>query len=240
MLDAPNDLRAPWLLPRLECEIGRVSRLTHLEEAPDQIPDDAARLFSNHNLSLVQRRANDNLALAAAERLIREVSELWPILSQRVAVIAIVACDDDCYDISHSDPQWPGVILTSIPPSTSVGNLRLAESILHEAMHHHLSALEKTVTLSTSESTVYSPWKAAYRPAIGVLHGLYVFGCIAEALKCLIARRALDPQQHTHARTRLSAIREEVNSVDRHALHGLLTPAGVEISMMVVDSALND
>jgi HEXXH motif-containing protein len=58
---------------------------------------------------------------------------------------------------------------------------RLAEALLHEAGHLQLSLVERFVPLVTEGSTTfYSPWRRKQRPLRGVLHGLYVFGLIAE------------------------------------------------------------
>ena len=50
---------------------------------------------------------------------------------------------DPGYDTSHSEPRWRSTIFVSIPErSDGVGALRLAESIIHEAMHLHLTNAE--------------------------------------------------------------------------------------------------
>jgi HEXXH motif-containing protein len=45
-------------------------------------------------------------------------------------------------------------------------------------MHLNLTFLERSVELVRKMELLYSPWKANTRPVSGVLHGLYVFGCI--------------------------------------------------------------
>lgn len=86
------------------------------------------------------------------------------------------------YDISFSEPHIPFSIFVSIPQRRSPYDfIRVAEGIIHEAMHLQLTLIEKKVSLiSDASKKFYSPWRDELRPVHGVLHGLYVFGVLRE------------------------------------------------------------
>jgi HEXXH motif-containing protein len=86
--------------------------------------------------------------------------------------------------------------------------LRLAESIIHEAMHLQLTFIESHVRLIKSTgATAYSPWKRSGRPAGGLLHGLYVFAVIHEALLALAVE---DAEAREYAEARCPEIAGEI------------------------------
>ena len=88
------------------------------------------------------------------------------------------------YDTSYSDPKLPCSIFVSVPTDKRHAELRLAESIVHEAMHLQLTMLENEMSLVDDiYSTGYSPWQGADRPVSGLLHGLYVFCVIYQWLE---------------------------------------------------------
>ena len=88
------------------------------------------------------------------------------------------------YDTSYSDPKLPCSIFVSMPTDERHAELRLAESIVHEAMHLQLTMLENEMSLVDDiYSTGYSPWQGADRPDSGLLHGLYVFCVIYQWLE---------------------------------------------------------
>jgi len=104
-------------------------------------------------------------------------------LGQLVKTIQVLKQDDPEIDTSHSDPQIPFSIFVSVCEDNSpISNLRVAESILHEAMHLKLTLIEKHVDLVVPETqeTFYSPWRDEQRPVRGVLHGLFVFSAIKQ------------------------------------------------------------
>jgi hypothetical protein len=107
------------------------------------------------------------------------------------------------YDISHTTPELPLSIFVSIPAANERhAVLRLAESLIHEAMHLQLTLIETSVPLVRSTSaTAFSPWKAEDRPVQGLMHGLYVFAVIHVALGVLM-RAAPDTRDYAEARRR--------------------------------------
>ena len=88
------------------------------------------------------------------------------------------------FDTSYSDPKLPCSIFVSVPTNERHAELRLAESIVHEAMHLQLTILENEMSLVDDiYSTGYSPWQDTDRPVSGLLHGLYVFCVIYQWLE---------------------------------------------------------
>ena len=101
---------------------------------------------------------------------------------QRTVVTLLQIChvlkpEDDAYDVSHSDPHVPFSVFVSVPQRCGPTDaLRVAESLVHEAMHLQLTLIERLVPLiKESGQTYFSPWKATRRSPRGVLHALYVF-----------------------------------------------------------------
>lgn len=217
---------APWHFEATALGCAGVGGLALLNRKPEGLPRAAARVFANMGLESVNRTPSADAALGRAGAIIACVPDLWSIIDNRVERITIVRGAGDCFDTSHSDPAWPGIVLVSIPPPGPVGDLRLAEGIIHEAMHHHLSELESRVMLVREQSLFHSPWRGTNRPAGGVLHGLFVFACVAHAFQTLIGLGNLDENALRHARRRICEIRGEFDDIDHVGLCTALTERG--------------
>ncbi len=211
--DAQNGPADPAVSPELNCK-------------PGGLPCAAESVFAHAGLVCEERTPLADAALRRAGAIIAKVPGLWPVIDKRVVRIATVRSDDDCFDISHSDPAWPGIVLVSIPPPGPVGDLRLAESIIHEGMHDHLSALEAREALVRENRLLHSPWRNTDRPAGGVLHGLFVFACVAHALQSLIDLGGIDGDALRHAQRRVGEIRGESDTIDHERLWTSLTSRG--------------
>jgi hypothetical protein len=116
------------------------------------------------------------------------------------------------YDVSHSTPELPLSIFFSLPGTEERrAEFRLAESIIHESMHLQLTFIESHVPLVKSTgATAYSPWKQSARPAGGLLHGLYVFAVIHEALLALAVG---DVEAREYAEARCPEIAREIGDI---------------------------
>lgn len=174
----------------------------------------------------------DGLAqrLEAVEDLLRHVPDLASIVATTVRVIHPLVAEPG-YDVSHSQPKWCDLIFVSFPDRRDqIGDLRLAESVVHETMHLHLTNEEaRTPLVANSESSLYSPWMDSMRSAQGVLHGVFVFQCIGAFLVRLARSDALSPDTGTYAASRFEAIREQLAAVDSSTLNRALTPHGVAL-----------
>ena len=142
----------------------------------------------------------------------------------------VLKVDKPDYDISYSNPAIPFSIFTTVPSSSTLAaDLRLAESILHEAMHLKLSLIEGTVDLIRPDSKTefhYSPWQDSDRPLNGILHGLYVFRAIYEFLGEQLDRGTMSADDRLHCDTRRNEISHDLRSISSFSASAGLTEAG--------------
>jgi hypothetical protein len=109
--------------------------------------------------------------------------------------------DKDC-DVSFSEPRIPFSIFVSVPTKqNSQSSLRVAEAIVHEAMHLQLTLVEDIQTLVIPGGAKYfSPWRNEYRDAHGLIHGVYVFHVIDRFLAHLCTVNKSDQQGYMKRR----------------------------------------
>lgn len=216
------DSRAPWVLDRTVFDGARrrdwLRKL--ISEGSPEIWDHVAHsgLTASHSSSSVQ-------LWATAELAIDSVPELSAIVRARVRHIHVITAPRD-YDISHSEPFWEDRIFVSVPERCDgVGAVRLAENIIHEAMHLHLTAFEDVTPLVKDPPfETYSPWRESNRPLTGVLHGLFVFACLREYF-CRLSANS-DPIVALHVEQRIRDIYAQLAQVDFEFLLSGLTGAG--------------
>jgi HEXXH motif-containing protein len=112
-----------------------------------------------------------------AINILEHVPTLSPTVTSLVRSLHLIKAEDDDYDISFSEPHIPFSIFISVPQERSTINiLRVAEAVVHEAMHLQLTLIEEIVPLVNSTNGKYfSPWREELRNAQGMLHGLYAF-----------------------------------------------------------------
>lgn len=166
--------------------------------------------------------------LNAVDNLLAGSPDLAAVVSATVVAIHPLSAPPG-YDVSHSQPKWRDRIFVSFPErDDEVGALRLAESVVHEAMHLHLTNEEaRTPFVATMSDTAYSPWRGTARAVQGVLHGVFVFSCIHFFLSTVKRCGHLSQNGHKHLRGRLDDIEREISEVDYWALQAALTPEGV-------------
>lgn len=139
------------------------------------------------------------------------------------------------YDISHSDPDVPFSIFVSLPNAENNANLRLAESILHEAMHLQLTLVEQAVPLVRhAEAKGFSPWQQKDRPVRGLMHGLYVFRAIDEWLGAVSESDLSFDQRHYVAKRR-DQIAKEIAMVSDLRASPALTEQGRQFVQWLID-----
>jgi hypothetical protein len=156
-----------------------------------------------------------DLVQAALSEVIQPHPFLWCAVSEIVWRCHIVLAHDDDYDVSFSDPTIPFSVFISVPARGDRRSiLRVAESLVHEAMHLQLTLFESCCPLidTASSWSMYSPWKQQDRPAQGILHGLYVFYVIRWMWQqiSLSARIEID---HDFALRRIIETTDEISSV---------------------------
>jgi HEXXH motif-containing protein len=128
--------------------------------------------------------------LQEALDILAEIPTVYETISRLVASLHILQSEDDDFDISYSLPNIPFSIFVSVPSKRMDNDtLRVAEAILHEAMHLQLTLIEQCVPLIIeTEERYFSPWKNEYRHPRGVLHAIYVFCVIKQFFELLLKK----------------------------------------------------
>lgn len=119
--------------------------------------------------------------------ILNQVPSLMRTVATLVRSLHVIKPEDTERDISFSEPEDPFSIFVSVPEERIVNDgLRVAEAIVHEAMHLQLTLIERTLLLiSSSNGNYFSPWRGEYRNAQGLLHALYVFCVVNRFLEGL-------------------------------------------------------
>jgi HEXXH motif-containing protein len=230
---------APWELPGLELASATAPWGTDWlwKQVVTPIPEVAVHV-RRAGLDLADAHDADPRQFAEAAKAIAEVPRLAAIVAARIRSVHVLRADPG-YDVSHSEPLWPDRIFVSVPERAGeVSALRLAESVIHEAMHLHLSEMEAVTPLVADLTGVLpSPWRSEPRPYGGVLHGAFVFTCLNAYFERLPARS--HPRANRHLRDRRDAISEELAQIDFVSLTNGLTKQGVALISRLVASYRN-
>lgn len=167
--------------------------------------------------------------VAEAIEILGNVPTILPTVCSLVRALHLIDSADDEVDVSFSEPGLPFSAFISVPgPSAVAGALRIAEALLHEAMHLQLTLVEAVVPLVTpTERTYFSPWRNEYRTAQGVLHALYVFRVIDAFLGAApFEGPSLEPLRR-HARVRRATIARQVRAIQDFRERADLTADGI-------------
>ena len=182
---------------------------------------DAAFQAASDIASALERLAHGHAGVAV-EALIRSIHIILPSAPG--------------YDCSHSEPTIPFSVFVSVPSGERNATLRLAESLLHEAMHLQLTLIERLHAVVADEGVQgYSPWQQRQRPLQGLVHGLYVFAAISQWLSVLTADQQLSGQDRTYVDRRLREIGEEIDEVSALAASPALTDFGRGLVQSLLD-----
>jgi HEXXH motif-containing protein len=191
--------------------------------------------YQQHGLepySTIEIKSNEVLTkLNSALALLNVTSPLLKCVGILVRAIQVLKSSDPEIDISYSHPDIPFSIFVSICNDDSIiSNLRVAESIVHEAMHLKLSLLENAIPLVKPNATglFYSPWREEKRPAQGVLHGLFVFRAILDFLYAF--ERTYPNQGNDYLFIRKETINKEISQLKSLAFCEDLTKDGQELA----------
>ena len=217
-----GEIRTPMLPECFAAKLGARAR---------SVPPSIAPILRAAGLVLAEPNALSAPLLRAALSWIARVPNLASIVEATVSEIHFLEAEA-CYDISHSEPRWRTRIFVSIPDCDgAVGALRLAESIVHETMHLHLTNLEERIALVANlYDRVASPWRIELRPYQGVLHGLFVFCSITSFFEALTEKEALTLSGLRHVAQRTAQIADELGSIDLDELCEGLTEPGTELA----------
>jgi HEXXH motif-containing protein len=149
--------------------------------------------------------------LSRAMSLLDRVKPVGATIRTLVWSVTPLGVEGPDYDTGYSDPRVPLSIFIGVHSSADgVSPIRLAEGVLHEAMHLQLSLVEDVVPLvSGSGDWRPSPWQGRLRPMQGLLHGLYVFRVVQDYLRAAVAAGRLTAADHRHALIRIEQIDDE-------------------------------
>lgn len=159
---------------------------------------------------------------------IRYIPSLFTTVHYLVKSIHLIEPENNEYDVSFSEPHVPFSIFVSVPRKNGVINtLRVAEAIVHEAMHLQLTLIETIIPLVTTyEKKFYSPWKTEYRSVSGVLHALFVFKVLQAFFLKLLNFYLFSPEPKNYLYERLSLIARQIDQIKEFANCSALTSQG--------------
>lgn len=193
------------------------------------MPSSIGEYIEAQGLKRAEASASQLDLFRSAGDIIGLVPSLVAVVAFRVRTIHLLEAEPG-YDVSHSEPRWSTRIFVSVPHEpTPAGGLRLAESVVHEAMHLQLTAFESECPVVASvNGRMKSPWRAEPRPFGGVVHGLYVFACLQEFFRHLVVCDL--GAEATHILRRIEEIRSEISTIDLGFLMSGLTPTGAMLA----------
>lgn len=159
------------------------------------------------------------------------IPTVYETVSCLVACLHIIQPEDDDFDISYSLPNIPFSIFVSIPSKRMKNDvLRVAEAILHEAMHLQLTLIEQCVPIiiETNES-YFSPWKNEQRHPRGVLHAIYVF-CVIKQFFELLIKQDISTSHIQFLNERCNVISNQLTEVNDFTNYPYFTEAGKSLT----------
>lgn len=187
--------------------VGPVLLIEELADVAKSLLADNGLIFASLNMSHDEQDA----VLISSAKLIGVSPSLTKSVETLVRALHILEEVDPEIDVSYSTPMLPFSIFLTVPRQGNEVAYRVAEAIVHEAMHLQLSLIERTSALySQSSISHYSPWKRKVRPLSGIVHSLYVFSAISQWLD-LLPRTGVSA---IYARRRRSEIARDVNRID--------------------------
>jgi hypothetical protein len=160
--------------------------------------------------------------------IINHVPSLMKTVAALVRSLHVIKPDDPDHDVSFSEPHVPFSIFVSVPEKRIANDgLRVAEAIVHEAMHLQLTLIEETVALAVvSPRGFFSPWRGEYRTVQGVLHALFVFRLIDRFLESLSFLQSYRSGMLAHIHERRDEIEMQIHRIRSLESCSELTRAG--------------
>lgn len=187
----------------------------YIYSLPDKIlsmyADSGFKAYSNEEL----KRLPVLECLQESLEVLALVPSIYETISSLVTCLHIIRPEDDEFDISYSLPTIPFSIFVSVPSKRMDNDIfRVAEAILHEAMHLQLTLIEKTEPLIIeTDETYFSPWKNELRHPRGVLHAIYVFCVIKQFFELLIQNTMLENTTIEYLTRRYNDISEQLMEI---------------------------
>lgn len=197
--------------------------------------------YEAHGLEPLEPSAlEENQVLGKVEHalaLLNRAEDAYAAVGQLVRSIQILQQPHPEIDTSYSHPDIPFSIFVSVCEDASLpSSLRVAESILHEAMHLQLTLLENHLPMVDPASTAlyFSPWRDEDRPVRGIMHGMYVFRAIHDFYAVLATEQPYPPETSEFIIYRIESIRSELDSLRYFPQIPDLTAAGKSLAANLI------
>jgi len=236
-LSLPYSLTNCILKESVESEI---TRLLPTDQLTIVLPSiDLQYFYQDHGLNPLSADDSFDDAIKQVQRaldIFKQIPAVHTFVISIVKSIQLLKTDDPETDMSYSHPDIPFSIFVSVcENNSSICNLRVAESILHEAMHLELTLMEDVLEMVNpkSKDVYYSPWRGEERPLRGVLHGLYVFTAILDFYAALI-KITSDESLTAYLRKRIEIIKEEFTMLHEFPKSPGLTPSGRNLATNIL------
>ena len=229
-VSAPRQITTALIVDGVRIARQRSGTNVFIESLPDyfsnRLSDATFEFYEDHEILRSQTLG----PLHDAFSLFSRVPTLTSSIFAFTRTIHVVKPYDDAYDISFSDPAAPFSVFVSIPRKPCAHlTWRIAESILHEAMHQQLATIEKNVSLlMPSKREFYSPWRGELRSAHGILHAAYVFRVIERFLERASRLRIVESDTRYYIDSRRQEINGQLCEIMSFRDCSTLTPIGRE------------
>ena len=205
------------------------------------LPEAVARGWRNQGLEFATEADMSNLGFPQVlERSLDLIGTVLPLQGTVAGLcrsLHVLAASGPDVDVSCSDPSLPFSLFVSCPPATHRHRVeRLAENIVHEALHLQLTLVETIESLvigDPNEAPVFSPWRNESRNVLGLVHAVYVFGNIRHFWKCVAAEL---PESSSFAQSRIEAINSEMDAAKPLLRSRTLTATGRRLATSILDS----
>jgi hypothetical protein len=169
------------------------------------------------------------LKLISAMGMIEKVPAIYLDVTKMARMVIVIDSPDLDFDVSYSHPNIPfSIFVSTCQNLDDISNIRVAESIIHEAMHLKLSMMETLVPMleASGDAKLYSPWRLGFRPVQGVLHGLFVFRMLYEFYLQLHGDYLNSFSNVSFIEDRLKSINGEIDQVYQLVREKALTKSG--------------
>lgn len=220
-------------------EVGgsKVGPALNIELLPEEIADG----WRAHGLRFATGPDIDDMGFLATLTksldLIRAAAPILGTVSGICRSLHVVLAPDRDFDVSFSDPCLPFSAFVSCPLTGEQDRAeRLAENLVHEALHLQLSLMETIEPLVVGlpdERPVFSPWKGEGRTVLGLLHAVYVFGNLRCFWECIAAKASVSS---SFASRRTETIEHEMARALHLAETRSLTPTGRKLALSFLAS----
>lgn len=176
--------------------------------------NDLKEFYKKHGIEPLEitneKFENEFIKIKTALDIFQKVKPTENFILNIIKSVQLIKAEYSDTDISYSHPEIPFSIFFSVCEEISIiSDLRVAESILHEAMHLKLTLIENIVPLviPNARGVYFSPWRDEPRPARGVLHGLFVFKALLDFFEDLIETNIAEKE---YIQLRINQIKEDL------------------------------